>query len=112
MSKSFRTIGLNIYCVIFFFLPLAAFASENIRVAIADNQRTVTLKSSASLIVEGVPLGHREKKMIFGSASVNGKPVRIRAAGEFTRVNGKDYRGWVELRKKRTGFSLLSTNWI
>ncbi len=107
MGKSFRTIGLKISCVIFFFLPLAAFASENIRVAIADNQRTVTLKSSTGFIGEGVPLGHREKKMIFGSASVNGKPVRIRAAGEFIRVNGKDYRGRVELRKKKNGLLIV-----
>jgi stage II sporulation protein D len=107
MDKSFRTIGLNISCVVFSLLPLAAFASENIRVAIADNQRTVTLTSSTGFIVEGVPLEHREKKMIFGPASVNGKPVRIRSAGEFTRVNGKDYRGRMELRKKKNGLLMV-----
>ena len=107
MGKSFRTIGLKISFVIFSILPLAAFASENIRVAIADNQRTVTLKSSTGFIGEGVPPGRREQKMIFGSASVNGKPVRIRAAGEFIRVNGKDYRGRVELRKKKNGLLLV-----
>lgn len=107
MGNSFRTIGLNISCVIFFFLPFTAFASENIRVAIADNQRTVTLKSSTGFIMAGVPLGHREKKMIFGSASMGGKPVRIRAAGEFTRVNGKNYRGRVELRKKKNGLLIV-----
>jgi stage II sporulation protein D len=107
MGKSFRTIGLNISCVIFFFLPLTAFASENIRVAIADNQRTVTIKSSTGFIVEGVPLGHREKKMTFESASLGRKPIRIRAAGEFTRVNGKDYRGRLELRKKKNGLLIV-----
>jgi stage II sporulation protein D len=93
--------------VYIFLSPFATFASENIRVSIADNQRTVTLKSSTGFIMEGVPLGHREKKMIFGSASVGGKPVRIRAAGEFTRVNGKDYRGRVELRKKKNGLLIV-----
>jgi stage II sporulation protein D len=108
MSKSFRTIRLNIACVVFFFLPLAAFASENIRVAVADNQRTVTLKSPRGLVVEGAPSGgHGEKKMVFGSASVGTRAVRIRSVGEITQVNGSSYRGWVELRKKKNGLLLV-----
>ena len=107
MGKSFRTIRLFTSCAIFLFLPLAANASESIRVAIADNQRTVTLKSPTGLVVEGVPSGHREKKIIFATSSVGRKPIRIRAAGEFTRVNGKDYRGRIELRKKKNGLLIV-----
>jgi stage II sporulation protein D len=57
--------------------------------------------------MEGVPTGHREKKMMFSAASVGRRPVRIRSAGEFTRLNDKSYRGWVELRKKKNGRLLV-----
>ncbi len=105
------TLPLAVQCtiawVVLFLYPLAAFASENIRVAIADNQRAVTITSSAGLKMEGVLSGHREKKMMFSSASLGRSPVRIRSAGEVTRVNGKCYRGWLELRKKPNGRLLV-----
>lgn len=82
-------------------------ASENIRVAISDNQKAVSLKSSTGLLIAGTPSGGHEKLLSFTPASVGGKPVRIRSTDEFTRVNGKRYRGWVELRKKRNGLLLV-----
>jgi len=97
-----------VICVVFLFLSPASFASENIRVALADNQRTVTLKSPEGLVVEGAPLGgHGEKKVVFGSASVGARVVRIRSRGDVTQVNGGSYRGWIELRKKKNGLLLV-----
>jgi len=86
---------------------LPASASENIRVAIADNQEAVSLKSSTGLLIAGAPSGVHEKLLRFTPASVGGKPVRIKSTDEFTRVNGKRYRGWVELRKKKNGLLLV-----
>lgn len=94
---------LLIICVIIFSSFGTAFPSENIRVAINDNQRAVTLASSAGLIVAGAPLGGGDARMTFTTASVGARPVRVKSAGEFTQVNGKSYRGWVELRKKKNG---------
>ncbi len=86
-------------------LPVSA--SENIRVVIADDQRVVSLASSSGLLIAGTPSGKGEKLLRFTPASVSGKPVRVRPADGFTRVNGKRYRGWVELRKKKNGLLLV-----
>jgi stage II sporulation protein D len=86
---------------------LSAPASENIRVVIANNQRSVTVKAQAGLIVEGSPSGFREKKMVFGSSFAGTRPARVKSAGEFIQVNGKSYRGWIELRKRKNGLLLV-----
>jgi stage II sporulation protein D len=83
-----------------------AYASENIRVAIADDLREVTIKSSSVLLVTGTPTGH-ERTVRFTPASVGGIPVRIRSSGRSLQVDGKPYRGLVELRKKRNGLLLV-----
>ncbi len=88
-------------------LTALAFGSENIRVALADNQKTVVLKSLSGLVIEGQPFGHEEKKLVFGAETVGIRPLRIRASGELIQVNGTSYRGWVELRKKRNGLLLI-----
>jgi stage II sporulation protein D len=100
-----RSILLGIALVVLSALP--ATASENIRVVIADNQRTVSLKSESGLLHAGMQSVGREKVLHFTPASVNGKPVRIRSTDAYTQVNGKRYRGWVELRKKKNGLLLV-----
>lgn len=87
--------------------PATPVASENIRVAIADNQRTVTLKSPSGLLTAGTSADGREKELLFKPESVSGKPVRVRSTDGSTRVNGKSYRGWVELRKNKNGLLLV-----
>lgn len=106
ITKSLWKLLISCAAVCLFFADAAA--SENIRVAISENLKTVTLKSSAGLIVSGAQSGNGEKKtMTFGPASLGGGPVRVRSAGALTQVNGKGYRGWVELRKKRNGRILV-----
>lgn len=87
-------------------LPFTAKA-ENIRVVVLNNTRTVTLKSQAGLTVEGSPSNLKEKKMIFGPSFIGTLPVRVRSAGEFITVNGKSYRGRIELREKKNGLLLV-----
>jgi stage II sporulation protein D len=94
--------------VFFTALSHTAAAAENIRVLISNNQRTVTLKARAGLVVKDFPLGLGEKKMmIIGSSSIGTRPVRIRSAGEFIEMNGRCYRGCIELRKKKNGLLLV-----
>jgi stage II sporulation protein D len=89
-----------------FVLAAGASASENIRVAIADNQRTVTVSSAAPLRIDGVT-GRAERSVTYTAVSSGRKPVRISAAGGAIRVNGHSYRGAVELRKKTNGLLLV-----
>ena len=97
-----------LFCVaVVVLIALPVVASENIRVVIADDQRVVSLSASSGLLIAGSPLGNREKVLRFTPASVGGKPVRVRPIDGFTRVNGKRYRGWVELRKKKNGLLLV-----
>jgi len=86
---------------------LSASASENIRVAISDNQKAVSLKSSTGLLIAGTPSGGHQKLLRIKPASVGGKPLRIRSTDGFTQLNGKRYRGWVEIRKKKNGLLLV-----
>src|SRR3989304_1126563 len=92
---------------VFFALPLSALGSELIRAAVADDQQSVTLASPSGLIVEGDRSGRVEKKMTVSPASVGARPVRVRSTQEFIGVNGKSYRGWIEIRKKKNGTLLL-----
>lgn len=98
---------LSIACAVLCVFSAEASAAENIRVAIADNQRTVMLGSVSGLEVEGAPSGAHEKNMTFTSATMSSRMVRIKSAGDFVRVNNKRYRGWVELRRKKNGLLLV-----
>lgn len=84
-----------------------AMGRETIRVAIADDQPAVTLSSSAVLKVEGPGGGPGEKRLVFKSALVAAHPIRISSASAFIQVNGKSYRGKIELRKKSNGLMLV-----
>jgi len=109
VPRVFLRRALSLFCSVFFALPLSALGSELIRVAVADDQQSVTLASPSGLIVEGDRSGRVEKKMTVSPASVGARPVRVRSTQEFIGVNGKSYRGWIELRKKRNG-SLVVIN--
>jgi stage II sporulation protein D len=100
--------GIILLCFGFFFLPASASGSENIRVALADHRKSVELKSDTGLVVEGRPPGHEKQRLIFGAASVGGIPVRVRSTDDFVRVNGKMYRGWVEIRKHGDGLLVIN----
>jgi stage II sporulation protein D len=91
----------------FLFVPGIAVSSENIRVVIADDQRSVALRSSIGLIVSGVSSGGKNKKMTFGTASVRSGPVRVKSRDDLIQVNDRKYRGWVELRRNKAGLLLV-----
>jgi stage II sporulation protein D len=88
-------------------IPAVTFGSETIRVAIADNQKTVSLQSSSGLVAAGQSINHREKKLIYHSVSFARRLVRVRSPGAIIQVNGRGYRGMMEIRKKKNGLLLV-----
>lgn len=92
-------------CLVFF--PSLASGSENIRVALADDQRTVLLTSDSGFVEQGQTPARQEKRLVLSPASAGSGPRRIRSSKGLTRVNGKGYRGWIEIRKKRNGLFLV-----
>jgi stage II sporulation protein D len=100
-----RSLLLCIAVVALSALPVSA--SENIRVAIADDQKAVSIESSSDLLIAGTPSGGHQKLLRFTPSSIGVNPVRVRSTDGFTQVNGKRYRGWVELRKKKNGLLLV-----
>jgi stage II sporulation protein D len=103
-GRSLSAVLLTVFCI-----TVGASASENIRVAVADDQRTIVLRSSSGLTVEGVRSGHAGKKIVFGAGYAGNKPVRVRSDDGFVQVNGRSYRGSVEVRRKKNG-RLLAVN--
>jgi stage II sporulation protein D len=104
ITRSFRIL---LVCMAASIFTAGASIAENIRVVIADDQRVVSLSSSSGLLIAGDPSGRRGKLLRFTPESVTRKPVRVRPANGITQVNGKRYRGWVELRKKRNGLLIV-----
>ncbi|HUL01561.1 MAG TPA: SpoIID/LytB domain-containing protein [Nitrospirota bacterium] len=86
---------------------LPSFAFENIRVIIADDQKTVILTSKSRLDIEGNSDAEWVKKMTFSSATMFNHPIRVRSADELVFVDRKSYHGWIELRKKKNGRILV-----
>lgn len=79
-------------------LPAGA---ETIRVAVADDQRSVVLKSSSGFLPGTGVSG--PVRLSYAPQDVGSRPVRVVPAGPFIIVNGKSYRGLAELRKKPNG---------
>ena len=83
---------------------VSAPAAEHIRVVVADDQQAVTLRSQAGLTADGVP---GDRRLHFTPSSVGTRPVSVGSAGTFVQMNGRSYRGTIELRKKRNGLLLV-----
>ena len=49
----------------------------------------------------------RPDALVISPASLGTRPVRISSRGMYTQMNGKSYRGWIEIRKKRNGLLLV-----
>jgi len=76
-------------------------------VAIADNQRSVTLEAPAGLRTTGAPGRTSGHAAAYHAADVGKTPVRASSPGGFINVNGKAYRGAIEIRKKGNGRLLV-----
>ncbi len=72
-----------------------------------NNARSVTLEAGTGLIVRGVREGQGDRSITVRPADLDRRPMRIRSAGRFISVNGRAYRGTLEIRKKRNGLILV-----
>lgn len=84
-----------------------ASASENIRISIADNVKSAVIESPSGLMTEGTAAGEGQRKVVIGPGAVGGAPLRFSSRGDFTSVNGRSYRGVIEIRKKQNGLLLV-----
>ena len=106
-TMSIKIFLLPAILIVFSSHAFPVYASENIRVAVLDNQKSITVQSESGLVLEGMRPGRREKTMIFSASNGGTRPARVRSEGEFTRLNGADYRGWIEIRRKKNGLFLV-----
>src|SRR5512147_1760466 len=91
-------------CCLFWLGPAAA--DEKIRVAVADDQRTISLRSAAGLVIDGRPAG---SKRTIAATRFGSRPVRVRSTSAFLEMNGRGYRGLIEIRRRANGL-LLAVN--
>jgi len=92
---------------ILFFAIFSVSSAENIRIAIADNQKTITLTSSNGFKADREHPEIRQKKITFSSNSLEHAETRLSSLDGFVKINGKNYRGWIEVRKKKNGRFLV-----
>jgi stage II sporulation protein D len=100
VNTAYYTISIILYIL----LSAGYSIAESIRVVIADNQLSVKLDSPTGLRTTGAP---RRQSTTYRGADVRKIPVRVSTPGEFITVNGKAYRGAIEIRKKGNGRLLV-----
>ncbi len=81
--------------------PAGRAAGEDIRVLIADSRQSVTVEVSRD--AGRTKAGGTEKRVIRSAAVPNGRAVRLVSKDGIVRVNGRAYRGAVEVRRKAGG---------
>jgi stage II sporulation protein D (peptidoglycan lytic transglycosylase) len=96
-----------LFLLCLYYLPAFAFASENIRVVLENNRKTVVIQSRSGFIAENSSINPDQRKLNFKASSTVSSPVRLRSSSGFIQVNGRSYRGWVEIRKKRNGMLMV-----
>ena len=97
-----RTVVIGTLIIVFSFAN-ALFASENIRVSIADDRRTVVLSAPSGLVVDGRESTPLTTRMTIRSDAFGNAPRHVRSLKGVVEVAGKPYRGVMEVRKKRNG---------
>lgn len=94
-------VGMLFLCI---FIPEAAHGGEQIRVAVADDISSVTLKASEGLRGQGAT---GQTRLVISSGSIGVHPVKMSSRGVYIQMNGKSYRGGIEIRKKQNGMLLV-----
>lgn len=107
-GRIMRGVIMKVLCVIPVVLvcvpPRAA--AEDIRVAIADGQTSVEVRSAAGIFTQGSSstIG---RSVTVSEGQAGSAPVRLRSVDGILRVNGRSYRGVIEVRKKQNGRLLV-----
>jgi stage II sporulation protein D len=86
--------------------PLPAKA-ENIRVALFENARTVSLRSPGGLLCNGISSQRCATSLTVRAEDGGGRTIRVQARKGPIVVNGKAYRGTIEVKRKKNGHILV-----
>ena len=78
-------------------------AGEDIRVLIADNRQMVTIEASRGFTGDAAGTGSPARRVIRAASVPRGRVSRFVSRTGVLRVNGRSYRGTVELRRKAGG---------
>jgi stage II sporulation protein D len=82
-------------------------AAENIRVALFENARTVSLRSPGGLLCDGISSQRCAQSLTFRADDAGRRTIRVRARQGAIVVNGKAYRGAIEVKRKKNGNLLV-----
>lgn len=93
--------------LIIFAFPSYVFGSENIRVLIAEGLKTVTIESRSGLVLRHPVRTIAGKKIVIGADSIGTRPLRVGSEAGDIRVQGREYRGIIEVRANRHGLLLV-----
>ncbi len=92
MNRSVTALLLSI-CIA---LPASA---EDIRVLLAEHTKSVTIESISGLIIEQSPGREAGKRITIGPGYIGTRPVRIRSVDGVVSLEGRRYRGTLEIRR-------------
>ncbi len=81
--------------------------AENIRVALAENARSVALRSPEGLILDSATSQRAMTALTIRAEEAGTGTVRVHARKGSVQVNGKAYRGAIEVRRKGNGRLLV-----
>jgi stage II sporulation protein D len=88
-------------------LTTSSAAGENIRVALFENARTVSLRSPGGLLCDGLSSQRCATSLTVRAEDGGGRTIRVQARKGFIVVNGKAYRGTIEVKRKKNGHLLV-----
>jgi stage II sporulation protein D len=91
--------------LLFFILSSEVEARDNIRVLIMDNAPSVTIESPWGF---DLPQGLDSNMIKIDKDGIRSNPLRITPIGDYLVVNGKKYRGSVEIRKSDKGLYVIN----
>lgn len=86
-------------------LSAKAEAEENIRVLILENTQAVTIESPSGF---DLPKGLNSNRIEIAKDGINHNPFRIIPQGDHLLLNGKRYRGSLEVRKNDKGLYVIN----
>jgi len=91
--------------LLIFILSREVEARDNIRVLIMDDVLSVTVESPWGF---DLPQGLNSNSIEIGMDGVKSNPLKITPIGDYLILNGKKYRGGIEIRKSEKGLYVIN----
>lgn len=100
-----RTLLKILFLTIFYLSSEVEARNNNIRVLIMDNTPSLTIESPWGF---DLPEGLNSNRIKIDKDGVKSNPLRITPIGDYLIVNGKKYRGSIEIRKNEKGLYVIN----